>query len=87
MRLQGQELVAAPEELTRVEGTNWHGVGTGWQSYAESLRARLGEPVSTTAALPRALDCLPLAAAALAAGEAVAADEALPVYLRDKVTS
>ncbi|MNG40931.1 tRNA threonylcarbamoyladenosine biosynthesis protein TsaB [compost metagenome] len=35
---------------------------------------------------PAALDMLPLARAAWLAGEAVAVEQATPVYLRDKVT-
>ena len=87
MRLQGEELVASPEALPPAGGTGWYGIGTGWQAYGEQLRARLGAPQAVYPALPRAADCLPLAAAALAGGEAVAAEQALPVYLRDKVTS
>lgn len=87
MRLCGQEQVAAPEALQAVQETGWHGVGTGWTAYPEALAAHLGQPQSMTGSLPRALDCLPLAAAAVARGETMGAEAALPVYLRDKVTS
>lgn len=87
MTLQGEEAVAAPETLGPVAGDPWVGVGTGWAAYGEALQARLGTPVAALDALPRARDCLPLAAAVLAEGRAVSAFEAVPVYLRDKVTS
>lgn len=86
MLLLGEEVVATPDSLAPVETEAWHGVGTGWGAYGEALRARLGAPRAAFDALPRALDCLPLAAAALERGEAVSAEDALPVYLRDKVT-
>lgn len=87
MTLQGEEAVAAPETLGPMAGDPWVGVGTGWAAYGEALQARLGTPVAALDALPRARDCLPLAAAVLAEGRAVSAFEAVPVYLRDKVTS
>lgn len=87
MTLQGEEAVAAPETLGPVAGDPWVGVGTGWAAYGEALQARLGTPVAALDALPRARDCLPLAAAVLAEGRGVSAFEAVPVYLRDKVTS
>ena len=86
MTLLGEEVVSAPETLQPVTADYWFGVGTGWAAYGDSLRARLGEPQAAIPALPRALDCLPFAAAALARGETVSAEAALPVYLRDKVT-
>lgn len=87
MLLLGEEVVTAPEALQPITAAHWLGVGTGWAAYGESLRGRLGEPQAAIPALPRALDCLPLAATAWARGEAVSAEDALPVYLRDKVTS
>jgi tRNA threonylcarbamoyladenosine biosynthesis protein TsaB len=87
MMLLGEEVVTAPETLKPITAADWFGVGTGWAAYGESLRARLGEPQAAIPTLPRALDCLPLAAAAWARGEMVSAEDALPVYLRDKVTS
>lgn len=87
MTLQGEEAVAAPETLGPVAGEPWVGVGTGWAAYGEALQARLGTPMAAFDALPRARDCLPLAAAVLTEGRAVSAFEAVPVYLRDKVTS
>lgn len=86
MQLRGQEQVIAPDVLPRVTADNWHGVGTGWQAYADQLIASLGQPTAAIVALPRAVDCLPLAAAALAQQQVVSAYEALPVYLRDQVT-
>lgn len=87
MTLQGDEIVAAAEALAPMAGESWLGVGTGWAVHGEALRARLGARMAAYDALPRARDCLPLAVAALAQGQTVSAFEAVPVYLRDKVTN
>lgn len=87
MLLLGEERVAAPTSLQSVSVPLWHGVGTGWAAYGEALRESLGSPQAAIDALPRASDCLPLALAAYKRGEAVSAEQALPVYLRDQVTS
>ena len=63
---------------------DWFGAGTGW-GYADRL------PVTVTGQdagmLPHALDLLTLARFAWERGEAIVADEAQPVYLRDKVAT
>ncbi len=88
MRLQGEECVAAPEATPAVQGEGWLGAGSGWGAYAGSLRARHAAQLDAVAAdaLPRASAVSQLAVAAFGAGEAVGAEQALPVYLRDKVT-
>jgi len=88
MRLQGEECVAAPAATPAVNGEDWLGAGSGWGVYGDSLCARHAGQVSVQApeALPRAAAVSQLGAAAFAAGEAVSAEQALPVYLRDKVT-
>lgn len=87
MRLRGEERVLAPGEVAAPAG-DWLAVGTGWDAHGAALEAALGFQPSGALpeALPRAQDCLPLAVAALRAGEALPAEQALPVYLRDRVT-
>ena len=86
MRLLGSEAVLPPEQVSLPDGVggDWFGAGTGW-GYAERL------PVAVTGhdagMLPHALDLLTLAQFAWARGEGVAADQAQPVYLRDKVAT
>jgi tRNA threonylcarbamoyladenosine biosynthesis protein TsaB len=83
----GGEQVAPPERVALPEGDGWVGVGHGWEAHGEALRARLG--AALTDAVPhrlcRARDLAVLAADAWGRGEAVAAFDALPVYLRDQV--
>ncbi|WP_312932503.1 tRNA (adenosine(37)-N6)-threonylcarbamoyltransferase complex dimerization subunit type 1 TsaB [Pseudomonas sp.] len=84
MRLLGQEAVLPPERvaLPDIAAAQWFGAGTGW-GYAERLPATVG--TFDAQRLPTAQDVLALAAFAWARGEAVAADQAQPVYLRDNV--
>lgn len=83
--VSGEHVGAA--ETVGVEGKGWFGVGTGWAAYQEALLARLPGAVSGWAGecYPRAHDVALLGAAGYAAGAAVPAEQALPVYLRDKV--
>ena len=72
-----------PEALPPQRG-EWQGVGNAWQVYADRMGYR---PACIEAdSSPAALAMLPLARAALAAGQTVPAAMATPLYLRDKVT-
>jgi len=86
--LLGEEMVVAPAHVPLPKGRDWVGVGQGWKSYAESLNTRLHGRVGHRYPdrLPQAGYLIPLALAALERGEFVSADQARPVYLRDKVT-
>ena len=86
MRLVGAEAVLAPEAAHLPEGASgdWFGAGTGW-GYADRLSLK---PYAMEAGmLPHAEDLLTLARFAWARGEAIVADDAQPVYLRDKVAT
>ncbi|QQQ51932.1 tRNA (adenosine(37)-N6)-threonylcarbamoyltransferase complex dimerization subunit type 1 TsaB [Pseudomonas syringae] len=86
MRLLGEEAVMAPElaALPAHASGQWFGAGTGW-GYAERIPVSL---VGQDAAmLPHAQDLLTLATFAWHRGEALPADDAQPVYLRDKVAT
>ena len=86
MKLVGEEAVMPPEQacLPVDAAGQWFGAGTGW-GYAERIAVKLSGQDATL--LPHAQDLLTLAGFAWARGEAVAADEAQPVYLRDKVAT
>ena len=86
MRLAGFEAVLPPEQasLPRDGTGRWFGAGTGW-NYGERLAVK---PAALDATLlPHAEDLLLLASHAWQRGEAVVADQAQPVYLRDNVTT
>ncbi|HDS1736149.1 MULTISPECIES: tRNA (adenosine(37)-N6)-threonylcarbamoyltransferase complex dimerization subunit type 1 TsaB [Pseudomonas] len=86
MRLLGREAVLAPERVVLPEGSkgDWFGAGTGW-NYAERLAPSVSASDATL--LPNALDVLSLANFAWDRGEAIPADQAQPVYLRDNVAT
>ena len=86
-RVIGEELIVPPGEVPLPDGGGWHGVGSGWAAYASVLATRLADRVTAVhgAAHCRAQDIARIAAVDLAAGRAVPAEQALPVYLRDRV--
>lgn len=86
MRLIGDEAVLPPEHVSLPADASgdWFGAGTGW-GYAPRLPVQLTG--SDAGMLPHAQDLLSLAAFAWQRGEAMAADQAQPVYLRDKVAT
>jgi tRNA threonylcarbamoyladenosine biosynthesis protein TsaB len=79
--------VCAPDRVTLPAGGGWQGVGAGWGSYRSLLDQRLGDAVGEVNAdlLCSAHDVALLGAAGFVRGEAVAAELAAPVYLRDQV--
>lgn len=87
VELVGVEQVIAPAGIPLPEGTDWVGAGSGWDQYHALLSARLGGCVARwqRQVCPRARFVAELAVAAYRAGQAVAAEQALPVYLRDEV--
>ncbi len=83
------ECVIAPQNLvdkTEADDLMWFFAGTGWQAYKEQLDviALRGKPSDIL--YPEAEDIAFLAHFELEKGNTVMAEEASPVYLRDKVT-
>jgi tRNA threonylcarbamoyladenosine biosynthesis protein TsaB len=85
--LVGTERLCAPQMVPLMKDNSWLGVGTGWGAYGDKLRTHLGGIVSGWEAehYPRASATAQLGAAAFARGEAVIAEDALPLYLRNDV--
>ncbi|WP_421301062.1 tRNA (adenosine(37)-N6)-threonylcarbamoyltransferase complex dimerization subunit type 1 TsaB [Aeromonas veronii] len=89
MQLVGDEVVSEPAALVDVRGKlagTVTCVGTGFETYGETLSGLADELAVSQVRFPAAEDMLPLARAAWLAGEAVPVEQATPVYLRDKVT-
>ncbi|MFQ1904808.1 tRNA (adenosine(37)-N6)-threonylcarbamoyltransferase complex dimerization subunit type 1 TsaB [Aeromonas veronii] len=89
MQLVGDEVVSEPAALVDVRGKLAGPVtcvGTGFETYGETLSGLADELEVSQVRFPAAEDMLPLARAAWLAGEAVPVEQATPVYLRDKVT-
>lgn len=82
-----EERVTCAEDLVLPNAASWNVVGSGWAVYRDALRAQLpGEPLWAKGdAFPQARDVARLALPRFEAGEALPPEQALPVYLRDKV--
>jgi len=87
MQCAGEEQVGAASQIHLPNEGPWHGVGTGWQVYSEVLLACHHGQIKTVASekYPQARAMLPLAVKAFATGQTVSAENALPVYLRNRV--
>ena len=85
--LVGAEQVASPAQVELPQGEGWSGVGTGWTTYSEILTQRMGDRLTAFEGdlFCSAQDVAQLAIRGYEAGDAVAAELALPVYLRNQV--
>jgi tRNA threonylcarbamoyladenosine biosynthesis protein TsaB len=83
------DCVTAPERVAVPDQGEWHAVGSGWGVHGAALRRACGlEPISVEPERGcEAKDVATLAADAYGKGLAVDAADAVPVYLRDRVTS
>lgn len=79
--------ISRPDQVNPANGSVWFGVGSGWDVYARELQALSNVELSgyATNCFPHARDVLTLSDFAYRQGKAVPAEEAMPVYLRDKV--
>lgn len=84
----GEECVSSPSDVPCPPGNDWQGAGAGWMAYEAVLLARCEGQVTSWngSAFPHARDVALLGVAGYEAGQGVNAEQALPVYLRDKVT-
>lgn len=83
----GEEYVGPADRLIVPALADWSVAGSGWSVYRDAIGARLGGVPrwADGERYPQARAIARLAAPQFAAGNAVAPELALPVYLRDKV--
>ena len=90
MRLVGTEKVCPPNaiEYPNAQGA-WFGVGSGWESYAEILQHTMGKTLTgfRVGDYPSAEASCSLAVDAYQRGEILDASQAVPIYLRNNVTT
>lgn len=84
-----EEHLASPERVALPTSGEWFGVGAGWPVHGEQLASRLGSRLRGVDAsrLPSAKQIARLAAGPARRGEGIAAEQALPNYLRREVTT
>lgn len=80
------ESVSKPEQASAPADRSWYGIGSGWKTYKDILSAGGNLSGVDSDVFPHAKDIIPLAVHDYELGNAVSAEEALPVYLRNKVT-
>lgn len=85
-RLLAQEKVQPASKVDALQLTGY-GIGSGWQRYEQTLTGRLGQQVIGFDAdyLPHSAHIALLGAVGVKRGQTVAVEQAMPVYLRDKV--
>jgi tRNA threonylcarbamoyladenosine biosynthesis protein TsaB len=83
----GEERVCAPAGIVMPDTPGWVGVGSGWATYGDALATQAGDRLVRVLPdlEPRARDVATIAAAEFQSGRTVAAADAIPVYLRNKV--
>lgn len=79
--------VCAPDAVPLPDGPGWTGCGSGFQAHDEVLRRRLGSALTGVqpGIFPHARDIAALAVPVFVQGRGVPAEQAAPVYVRDKV--
>ena len=84
---QGAEGVFAPQGIPLPAGEGWHGAGPGWDVYHDALQEHLGRCLAgwQQNCLPQARYVAELGIAGYQSGAAIAAEAALPIYIRDDV--
>ena len=82
------ESVLPPADLPVQDISTCYGVGSGWSRYSELLQDKFKNKLTGYSGdrFPHAKDMVPLAIHAYKAGALVKPEEAMPVYLRNKVT-
>lgn len=85
MTLVGEEKVCSPQDVQLPVNSETHGIGIGFDRY-EALKELSGQLAGTHVDIwPKASSVLTLAQAWLLSNEALPAEQAQPVYLRDNV--
>ncbi len=82
----GDEAVSSPNDLFLPTEGDWYAIGSGWAAYPQMqqrLEGHLMKIIPET--IPLARDTIPLAKKMIRAQQTVSAEQAIPVYLREKV--
>ncbi len=85
--LSGSEQVILPENIESIEVGQWTGIGSGWKAYQEELENKTSGHLQHVYAdlTPSAEFVAQLAVRKYEQGDVVSAEQAQPVYLRNKV--
>jgi tRNA threonylcarbamoyladenosine biosynthesis protein TsaB len=86
-QLVDKEQVCTPDQFKPLDDTHWFAAGTGWQAYETMLMDQFNAHIDGVEpeAYPQAAAIIKLAQHMAETNQLVAADQAMPVYLRDNV--
>lgn len=89
MQHVSEERVCSPTAISKPPKGDWFGAGTGWNTYADVLQAEFDKNLIgfNGEQFPSAEDVITLAKPAYLEGKAIPVEEAMPVYLRNKVVN
>lgn len=84
-----EEKVCSPTNISKPSEGDWFGAGSGWNTYAEELQTQFDQNLTGFHGdvFPSAEDIMTLAKPAYLEGNAIPVEEAMPVYLRNKVAN
>ena len=87
LRTASAPRVCDPQSIPDADGDGWTGCGSGFAVYGTALRERLGQSLCAVRldVFPHARDIAALAAPVFAEGRGLPAEQAAPIYIRDKV--
>ncbi|GJM04729.1 MAG: tRNA (adenosine(37)-N6)-threonylcarbamoyltransferase complex dimerization subunit type 1 TsaB [marine bacterium B5-7] len=84
-----EEKVCPPQDISNPSKGDWFGAGSGWNTYSEELQTQFNQKLIgfNGDVFPSAKDIITLAKPAYLEGKAIPVEEAMPVYLRNKVVN
>ena len=88
MVADSEEIVCSPHDVIKMDKGNWFGVGSGWDTYSEELSSKFNGNLNgyNGNLFPTAQDILALAKPLYQSESMIPIEDAVPVYLRNKVT-
>lgn len=88
MEAISEEKVCAPDDVNIISDDVWFGAGSGWDTYSDVLSSKFDSNLSgfDGKLFPSAVDVLALAEPVYRENKAISVEDAVPVYLRNKVT-
>lgn len=87
MHRESSDCVCSPGQVPLPDAGDWFGIGPGWTHYADDLLARTANKLTgwEKNVLPQARYVAELACLGMRQNRQVAAEQAIPVYIRDNV--
>ncbi len=84
-----EEKVCSPVDISTPSEGDWFGAGSGWSTYSEQLQSKFNDNLADYKGdiFPTAEDIMELAKPAYLDGKTISVEQAMPVYLRNKIVN